>query len=148
MHYINKNANLYGRRGVDPEAYWMRTQQQGPGENGNTGTAPTGPTAPPEPVTSPTPTAPTEPTPPVPAEINFPGLFNPNVNTIISTIENCLGVTILIRLKNGESFWMVPEIKNSETVSGRIWNESSGWYAGEVNFFDISNVTCTSGNGS
>lgn len=137
MHYIKENVNLYGRRGVDPEAYWIRTQQQGPGENENTGTTPTGPAAPSRSAT-----------PPAPVETEFPGLFNSDINTIISTIENCLGITILIRLKNGESFWMVPESRTSETVSGRIWNESSGWYAGEVNFFDISNVVCVSQNRS
>ena len=137
MHYIKKNVNIYGRRGVNPETYWMRTQQQEPGENENTGTTPTGPTAPPGSAT-----------PPAPVETEFPGLFNSDISTIISTIENCLGVTILIRLKNGESFWMVPERRTSETASGRIWNDSSGWYAGEVNYFDIADVVCPSQNRS
>jgi len=146
-YYDYENGNPYRRRGINPEEYWMHTQQ-GPGGNGNTGTAPTGPTAPPEPVTPPTPTAPTEPTPPTPVETEFPGLFNSDISTIISTIENCLGVTILIRLKNGESFWMVPERRTSETASGRIWNDSSGWNAGEVNYFDIADVVCPSQNRS
>ena len=47
MHYYYdfENTNVYSRRGIDPEAYWM-SMQQGPRGNENPGMGPTAPAGP------------------------------------------------------------------------------------------------------
>lgn len=138
MHYINKNVNLHERRGVDPEAYWIRKQQDS-GADGSTGTTPTGPTAPPSTDIPSSPTASVTPEPPGAANS---GISSMDLSEIISVFETCKGRMVLVRLKSKENFWMVPQDSTDKTVSGRIWGEDTGWHIGEIDFYDIHTVIC------
>lgn len=55
-----------------------------------------------------------------------------------------MGGMVFIWLKSGDRFWMIPQSSDSDTVTGYIWDENSGWYEDEVNFSDILSLTCVS----
>ena len=137
MHY-NKNVCVHGLRGVDPEAYWIRKQQDSD-VDGSTGPSPTGPAAPPGTDVSSSPTAPVT---PEPSRTINSGISSMDLSEIISVFETCKGRMVLVRLKSKENFWMVPANSTDKTVSGRIWSGDTGWHVGEIDLYEIYTVVC------